>query len=161
MLMRSPFRSTPKVSGVRPGFRSVEPPARKACPPFGARGRSEPLPPPKRDVTEPEGEAAEEEDGDPFLDEHRAVRCDPGADIRPRKVERARVRRSRNEEGQTRERDRDEQRARAAQEKLTWGASRAAPSTSKYSRGLKLNMPAMTRVGTAPMAFSYESPVSL
>jgi hypothetical protein len=133
----------------------------ESLPAFGDRDLVDPLAPPKRDVTEPEGEAAEEEDGDPLLDEQGAVRCDPGANVRPRKAERARVRRSRSEEGQAPERDGDEQRARAAQEKLTWGASRAAPSTSKYSRGLKLNMPAMTLVGTVSSAFSYESTVSL
>jgi hypothetical protein len=36
----------------------------------------------------------------------------------------------------------------AQEEKLTCGASRAAPSTSKYSRGWKWNREAITLVGT-------------
>ena len=45
--------------------------------------------------------------------------------------------------------------------KRTCGAARVASSVSKYSRGLKLNMPAMTFVGTVWSALSYDSTVSL
>ena len=102
-------------------------------------------------------------DRDVLGDEQRAVGADPDGDVSARQAVgvRRRGERERDERGREDEAFAEPAQLAGAVPKSTRGASRVTSSVWKYSRGLKLNMPAMTFVGTVSSAFSYVSTVSL
>jgi hypothetical protein len=109
----------------------------------------------QRDLPERAGELAVEGEREDLVDDQAAVACDLDDDVRLRDRERLRRRLAR-------ERERGEDDDRDPDQKRTCGASRAAgSSTSKYSRGSKLNMPATMFAGTVSIALSYERTASL
>ena len=104
----------------------------------------------QRDVTVAAREGPVEDEREPLLDGERPVVLDGDMDIGRGEVERLRRRLAGREE-----REQDRRRQDNRPQNCTRGASRAAgSSTSKYSRGAKLKIPATMFVGTVSSALS-------
>ena len=105
---------------------------------------------PERDVTVAAREGPVEDEREPLLDGERPVVLDGDVDVGRGEVERLR----RRLDGR-KEREQDRRRQDNGPQNCTRGASRAAgSSTSKYSRGAKLKIPATMFVGTVSSALS-------
>ena len=104
----------------------------------------------ERDVPVGARERAVEEERDPLLHGEAAVGLDRDVDVGGREVERLRRRLAGCEEC-----EQDRRREDGSPQNCTRGASRtSASSTSKYSRGSKLKIPATMFVGTVSSALS-------
>jgi hypothetical protein len=114
----------------------------------------------KRDVAVGAGERAGELERDQLPDEQGCIRLDPDVDRRGRQRVRLGECAERSDERRDRQREEDPE-ATAQLENCTAGASRVTPSVSKYARSPKLNIPAITLVGTVSSALSYVRTVSL
>jgi hypothetical protein len=85
-----------------------------------------------------------------LADEERAVRADLNSDLGAR--QRVRLCRGRRRREERRRKEKEDEPLQL--ENWTDGASRVAPSVSKYSRGRKLKIPATMFVGTVSSALS-------
>ncbi len=114
----------------------------------------------ERDVAVRAAEVAREVERDLLAHEERPVRLDLHGDVGV--GERVRLRAAGGGPEQRGREEKEECGAEPAQlENCTAGASRAAPSVSKYACGLKLKSPATMFVGTVSRALSYVSTASL
>ena len=112
----------------------------------------------QRDVAVGAAEGSEEVERDLLADEQGAVPSDAHGHVRLwQRVVLGLCDRRRGEK----RRQRCDEREGPSQENCTCGTSRAESSASKYTRGRKLKIPAITLVGTVSSALSYESTVSL